>query len=84
MDDTHPHDDQDAQATARMLGVAQRRLVLALTDGWTAADDDRTAKRMLLGVRDSRGLIERRTKSENLWRLTDMGRRVQAVLTAGG
>ena len=80
MDETDPQDDPEAEAIADALGVAQRRVVLALTDVWAVADEERTAKRMLLGVRDSKGLIERRTKSENMWRLTDIGRRVKAVL----
>ncbi|WP_076071383.1 hypothetical protein [Sphingomonas montana] len=81
MHDQNDQDDGDEEAmlVAAELGVAQRRVVLALSDGWESADDHRTAKRML-AIRDARGLIERRAKSENAWRLTVLGVRVKRIL----
>jgi hypothetical protein len=74
-----PLDDAEALMVAAELGVAQRRVVLSLSEGWASVDDHRTAKRML-AIRDAKGVIERRAKSENMWRLTPIGSRVRAVL----
>ena len=83
MDDaTFPDGDEAAWLMADALGVAQRRVVLALSEDWAEAEDHRTAKRMTMGVRDAKGLIERRGKAENMWRLTPEGVRVKAVLAA--
>ncbi|GGE76375.1 hypothetical protein [Sphingomonas prati] len=85
MTDGHdmPDDDTDYEAMeiAAEIGVAQRRVVMALSDDWQEADDHRTAKRMT-AIRDAKGLIQRRGKSENAWRLTVIGVRVKRVLLA--
>jgi hypothetical protein len=77
-------DGAEADYLAAALGVAQRRVILSLGSDWGAASDHRTAKRMLHGVRDKKGLIEQQPKAENSWRLTMLGRRVQAVLERDG
>ena len=75
-------DEDEAVTLANALGVAQRRVILSLSPEWGEASDHRTAKRMVHGVRDAKGLIEHQKKMENSWRLTGIGQRVRAVLDA--
>jgi hypothetical protein len=80
----------DPARVASVLGPAQRRVLLSLSEQWGKACDHQAAKRMWHGIRGRGGLrlnrfyylIEHKHLTDNCWRLNDQGAAVRAELAA--
>jgi hypothetical protein len=73
---------------AAVLGAAQRRVLLSLSEEWGKACDHQAAKRMFYGVRGRGGLrlnryyylVEHKHRTDNCWRLSTWGSAVRAAI----
>jgi hypothetical protein len=72
-------DKLEPERIATLLGKAQRRTILSLTNEWGKAVDHRCARRMFWGTRGSY-LVDHSHGTDNCWRLTQTGLAVKDAL----